>query len=87
MDEEHVSWGDASKYLLIPIVLALAGFCGWTITALSAVPRQVEDQISTTTSGIMQELTGIRNDLQNLRVDIAKLQVEIRLHQERRNNK
>jgi predicted negative regulator of RcsB-dependent stress response len=83
MEEEHVSWREASKYLIIPLVLALAGFCGWTVTALSAVPRQVEEQVNSTTSGILQELTGIRNDLQNLRIDIAKLQVEIRLHQEK----
>lgn len=79
MDEGHVSWGDASKYILIPVVLALAGFCGWTITALSAVPSQIQTQMDSATTGIVTELTGIRGDLQNLRIELAKLQVEIRM--------
>ena len=87
MDENNVSWGDASKYLLVPVTIAMAGLCGWTINAFSSMSGEIDEKVNIALGRTLSELKDIRSDLQNLRIDIARLQTEMKLHTTREEKK
>ncbi len=94
MDEEHVSrseepvsWGDASKYLLIPVIVTMAGLCGWSINAFSAMSGEIDTKVNLALGRTLTELYQLRGDIKGLQVDIAKLQVELRYHSQREDKK